>query len=982
MRRYNPKVIEPKWQKIWDETGIYKTEESKSKPKKYILEYFPYPSGATMHVGHVRNYSIGDTVARYSRMKGFSVLHPMGWDAFGLPAENFAIKNNISPKISTEKNVETFKNQLKQLGYSYDWLREINSSDPDYYKWTQWLFLKFYEKSLAYRAKSFQNWCPTDQTVLANEQVITKEGVNVCERDGTPVVQKEVEQWFLKITEYADRLVDDLNDLDWPEGIKAMQRNWIGRSKGTEIIFETEKGEKIKIFTTRPDTIFGTTYLVLAPEHPLVEKIISEDKKHEVQKYMEATANKSELDRLETQKEKTGVFTGAYAINPANKEEIPIWIADYVLMSYGTGAIMGVPAHDERDHDFAKKYELPIKTVILEDFGEALPNEEYAEGVNVVPYNPKTGLYLALDKWANGVGLVSGGLNKGESFRECASRELAEETGLRQVEELITLGEPVFSHYFNNLKKVNKRAFGQGFLAIIENLKEEKAAKESHETFESKWMTMDEIREGIIKLLPSKGAGGVDHWLEMCDRAERAVAEYKQGRIYQTDPYEGEGIVINSGRYNDLTSAEAREKIVSDLAERGIAKEKTQFRLRDWSVSRQRYWGCPIPIIYCEMDGIVPVPEEDLPVVLPDSVEFKPTGQSPLKDSPEFVNVKCPKCGEPAKRETDTFDTFIDSSWYFLRFTDPHNKDEPFSKDKSDYWMPIDSYIGGAEHAVVHLLYARFWTKFLKDTSLVSINEPFNTLRNHGMIGGADGRKMGKRYGNVVTPDELIEQGYGADSVRLYELFIGPYNMGVDWNPRGIAGTYRFLDRLWVLAGEFLESESSTKSHNSDLDVQIKRIANKTVKKVSQDLEELGFNTAISSLMGCVNELYKIKSKHNFGLAHQSWRDALILLTQMLAPLAPHISEELWSELGQSGSVHVSKWPSWDESLIVEDIMTLAVQINGKVRAEIIVPVDDTEKSIIEIAKSDERVAAYLKGKKIQKEIYVSGRLVSLVVDS
>ncbi len=822
MRRYNPKVIEPKWQKIWDESKIYEVKENKSKPKKYILEYFPYPSGVSMHVGHVRNYTIGDAMARHSRMTGHNVLHPMGWDAFGLPAENYAIKHNLSPRVSTDKNIKTFKYQLRQLGFSYDWSREIDSSNPNYYKWTQWLFLQFYKKGLAYRAKSLQNWCPVDKTVLANEQVINKNGINVCERDGTPVIQKEIEQWFLKITNYADRLVDDLDDLDWPKNIKIMQRNWIGRSKGAEITFKIQNSNlKIQTFTTRPDTLFGATYMVLAPEHPLVEKITTDEQKAKVEEYVKATANKTELDRKEAEKDKTGVFTGAYAINPGNKEKIPIWIADYVLMSYGTGAIMAVPAHDERDWDFAKKHNLPI--------------------------------------------------------------------------------------------------------------------------------------------------------IQVYDQEEADPDNY----------YTGEGIVKNSGLYNGMSTSEMHDKIVADLHKAGVAKEQTQYRLRDWTVSRQRYWGCPIPIIYCDKDGIVPVPEEDLPVLLPGNVKFKPTGQSPLRDLPEFVNVKCPKCGGEARRETDTFDTFIDSSWYFLRFADPKNDKEVFSKEKVDFWLPVDNYIGGAEHAVVHLLYARFWMKALADFGLVNTNEPFKSLRNHGMIGGPDGRKMGKRYGNVVTPDELISQGYGADALRLYELFIGPYNQGVDWNPRGIAGTYRFLDRFWTLVQNFLEETGNKKQatgHNSELEVQVRRIAHKTVKRVSEDLEELGFNTAIAALMECVNELYKIKTKHNFALAPEAWRDALITLVQLLAPFAPHITEELWEELRQSGSVHVSKWPAWDESLISEETMMLAVQINGKVRAEIIVPVGIKAAEAIEAAKKDEKIAEMLDGKKLKKAIYAPDRLVSLVI--
>lgn len=963
MRRYNPKVIEPKWQKIWDETRIYEAKDSmsseKSKPKKYILEYFPYPSGVAMHVGHVRNYTIGDVMARHSRMTGHNVLHPMGWDAFGLPAENFAIKNNISPRESTDKNIKTFKSQLRQVGFSYDWSREIDSSKPDYYQWTQWLFLQFYKKGLAYRANTMQNWCPTDKTVLANEQVINKNGVNVCERDGTPVTQKEVEQWFLKITDYADRLVDDLEDLDWPENIKAMQRNWIGRSVGAEIKFKTEDDQTIKVFTTRADTLFGATYMVLAPENPLVQKITTNEKRVEVEKYVKATANKTELDRKEAEKDKTGVFTGAYAINPASKEKIPIWIADYVLMSYGTGAIMAVPAHDERDHDFAKKYDLPIteviaQQVIYEDIHKAKTGVETLERdvVDAIVKNKK-GEFLLIVENEDNIHFVGGGIEPSESVEDAVSREVSEESGYIDISQIKEVSSTIGSYGYRAYKKKNQKTLGKFYEVTLASDKKVKSEVDKGQ-HTIRWVTKNEV-ENLIT------------W----EAHLIAWRQYLSGSTI----YEGEGPLINSGKYSGMNSAEAREKMAKDFG-----KEQTQYRLRDWTVSRQRYWGCPIPIIYCDKDGIVPVPEEDLPVRLPDIVKFKPTGQSPLKDLPEFVNVKCPKCGGEAQRETDTFDTFIDSSWYFLRFCDPQNDKKPFDRELVERWMPVDSYIGGAEHAVVHLLYARFWTKFLTDAGLISANEPFIALRNHGMIGGADGRKMGKRYGNVVTPDELIDQGYGADALRLYELFIGPYDQGVDWNPRGIAGTYRFLDRVWTLVFEFLETKKPAEGHNAELEVQIQRVVHKTSKRVTLDLEELGFNTAIAALMECVNELYKIKSKHNFALAPDVWRDGLIALVQLLAPFAPHITEELWEELGQAGSVHVSKWPVWDESLITEEVLTLAVQVNGRLRGEIMVSADVSEEQAIEAAKKDDKVAKAIAGNKIKKAIYVPSRLINFVI--
>ncbi|MBI2009204.1 leucine--tRNA ligase [Candidatus Saccharibacteria bacterium] len=1008
MKRYNPKVIEPKWQAVWEKSKIYQATEDKTKPKRYVLEYFPYPSGAAMHVGHVRNYTIGDAIARYNRMRGDNVLYPMGWDAFGLPAENYAIKTGISPQEAVAKNVENFKQQLMQMGFSYDWSREINSTDPSYYKWTQWFFLLLHKRGLAYQEESLQWWCPFDKTVLANEQV--EDGR--CWRCGNLVEKKALKQWFFKITDYADRLADDLDNVNWSEAIKAMQRNWIGRSQGAEIdfsIYEKEKKEclvvhgvsghkrenwfpwlkstlgsknwivkvpnmptpdhpkieewnktllgefeegaiiaghslgapaalnllqtankkadglilvapvnprqdwrhlklkypevnwdavrkfaeikfdwekinrlagritiyysdndkyisvssidfykkhfpnatfkfligkghfnessgmtefpeiidniepKIKVFTTRPDTIYGATFLVLAPEHKILNKLsISK----EVKDYIEQAERKSEIDRMETEREKTGVFTGVYAVNPANKEKIPIWVADYVLPGYGTGAIMAVPAHDERDWEFAKKFDLPIV-----------------------------------------------------------------------------------------------------------------------QTFDQK------------------------------------DADPKQA-------YTGEGIVKNSGKYNGMTTSEMRENVVKDLAKRGQAKEKVNYKIRDWLISRQRYWGAPIPIIHCPKDGAVAVPDKDLPVVLPEIKSYEPSGDghSPLANAPEFVNVKCPKCSAAAKRETDTMDGFACSSWYFLRFADPHNDKKAFDKTKVDFWLPVDDYIGGAEHAVMHLLYARFWTKVMYDEKLIDFDEPFTTLRNHGMILAPDGKKMSKSWNNTIEPDNLIKQGYGADSIRLLELFIGPWNQSAAWSVEGLGGTYRFLQRTWTLIQEFLDEAKSKKQkaksigHNAELETQIMRTVHKTIKKVSQDMQELGFNTSIAALMEYVNNLYKLKSKHNFTLASEAWKDALIALTQLLAPFAPHITEELWAELGQSGSVHVSNWPAWNEELVKEELITIAVQINGKVRAELLLPADVTEEEAIKAAKNDEKVAKNLAGKKVKKAIYVPGRLVSLVI--
>ncbi|MEX1995206.1 MAG: class I tRNA ligase family protein, partial [Candidatus Saccharimonadales bacterium] len=668
MRRYNPTVVEPKWQKVWQDSDLYRADISAAKDKLYVIPMLPYPSG-DLHVGHWYNFAPTDAIARYQRMLGKNVLTTIGFDAFGLPAENAAIQRGIQPAKWTYSNIESMTKQLHKIGASYDWSHSLITCQPEYYRWNQWLFLQMYKRGLAYRAKAVVNWCPKDKTVLANEQVVGEN--NHCERCGTAVIQKEMEQWFFKISDYTERLLDDLDKVDWPERVKAMQINWIGKSQGALVDFEAEGSKgKIQVFTTRPDTIYGATYMVLAPEHPFVEKLVTDGQKPAVVKYVAEAGRKTELERKEGEKNKTGVFSGSFAINPATKERIPVWIADYVLMGYGTGAIMAVPAHDDRDYDFAIKHQLPIKTVIVEDFGEPLPDEEYVKGVVVIPYDLKTGKYLALDKWADAVGLVGGGLNKEETYEDCARRELAEETGITHVKEWIRLGEGVYSHYYNNLKGVNKRSYGEGFLAIVEGAGSSKASPEAHETFEPAWMTMAEIRNGLEKLRPTKGSGGVDHWFEMCDRAEATVKAYQKGIERHKSPYVGEGVLINSDKYDGMSSSEAREKIVADLSKKSVAKEQTNYRLRDWLISRQRYWGTPIPIVYCEKCGMQPVGEDQLPVILPEDVEFKLTGRSPLQDREDFVNAECPKCGGPAKRETDTMDTFVDSSWYFLRYID------------------------------------------------------------------------------------------------------------------------------------------------------------------------------------------------------------------------------------------------------------------------------------------------------------------------
>jgi len=811
MKRYNPKEIEPKWQKVWAKENIYKASDDTKRPKRYVLEYFPYPSGSAMHVGHVRNYTIGDVVARFWRMQGHNILHPMGWDAFGLPAENFAIKNKISPAEAVKQNVANFKQQLMQMGFSYDWSREISSTDPEYYKWTQWIFKLLFERGLAYQKVSLQWWCETDKTVLANEQV----EAGRCWRCGNIVTKKPLKQWFFKITEYADRLIDDLDGLDWSEAIKSMQRNWIGKSIGAEVDFSLEdSNEKITVFTTRPDTLFGATFMVLAPEHDLVKSIVTKECKKSVDEYIAKSQAKSEIERQETDREKTGIFTGAFAINPVNGHKVPIWIADYVLMGYGTGAIMAVPAHDERDWEFAKKHKLEIVRVI----------------------------------------------KNSDADDECTHRE---------------------------------------------------------------------------------------------------------------------GEMINSGKYDGMKSEEAREKIVADLEKDKKAIEKTNYKIHDWLISRQRYWGAPIPIVHCPKDGPVAVDDDELPVKLPEIESYEPSGDghSPLARIDSFVKTTCPKCGGPAERETDTMDGFACSSWYFLRFADPHNDKKAFDSNKANFWLPVDDYIGGAEHAVMHLLYARFWTKVMFDAKLIDFNEPFKSLRNQGMILAPDGRKMSKSWGNVIAPDDIIAQGYGADSIRLMELFIGPWDQTANWSIEGMGGVFRFLQRYWTLTQEYL----STKTDKTEKQPDVLKVAHKTIKSVTEDVHSLGFNTAIASLMEATNDLYKIKAKSGF-TDKFAWDFSLKHLTQLLAPLTPHIAEEIWHELGNNKSIHLSSWPNWDEKYLVEDKITIVVQVNGKVRANIFVDANSTEQDIISTSKADANIAEYLNKKEIRKTIYVPKKLVNFVI--
>ena len=799
--KYDHKRIEKKWQDRWEEAGVYHASNDFTKPKYYALVEFPYPSGQGLHVGHPRPYTALDIVARKRRMQGYNVLYPIGWDAFGLPTENYAIKNHVHPAEVTKKNIARFKQQIRSLGISFDWSREINTTDPDYYKWTQWIFLQLFKHGLAYKKEMSVNWCTSCKCVLANEEVV--EGV--CERCGSPVVHKIKSQWMLKITAYADRLINDLDLVEYPERVKAQQKNWIGRSTGAEVDFTATTGDKLTVFTTRPDTLYGVTYMVLSPEHALLGKWKDQIKNwDEVQAYQEAAARKSDFERTEVAKDKTGVrLDGVAAVNPVNGKEIPVFISDYVLTTYGTGAIMAVPGHDTRDWEFAKKFNLPI------------------------------------------IEVVQGGNVEEAAFTDCAT-----------------------------------------------------------------------------------------------------------------------GILVNSGILNGLTVEEAKKKILAYLEEKGIGRSKVNFKLRDWVFSRQRYWGEPIPIVHCDKCGYVPLPESELPLRLPDVKSYEPTdnGESPLAHMTDWVNTTCPHCGGPAKRETDTMPQWAGSSWYFLRYMDPHNSDALASKEAMAYWSPVDWYNGGMEHTTLHLLYSRFWHKFLYDIGMVPTVEPYAKRTSHGMILGENGEKMSKSRGNVVNPDDVVNE-FGADTMRLYEMFIGDFEKAAPWNPAGIRGCRRFVERFWnfqnILTEGGLRKELETSFH-------------KTIKKVGEDIENLKFNTAIAALMSLMNEIYDTGS---------ITKEELRLFALLLDPFAPHVVDELWETVGYgNGMACQQTWPAYDEAKCRDNTVEIAVQVNGKVRARIQIAADSSKEDILAAAKAEEKIAAELDGKQIVKEICVPGKLVNIVV--
>jgi len=803
-KKYPFNKIEPKWQRYWAEHKTFAAREDSSKKKLYVLDMFPYPSGAGLHVGHPEGYTATDIYCRFQRMRGFNVLHPMGWDAFGLPAEQYAIKTGTHPAVTTKENVDTFRRQIQMLGFSYDWDREVDTTDPNYFKWTQWIFLQLYNKGLAYEAEIPVWWCDGCRSVLANEEVNAD---GTCREKGhKDVYRRPLRQWILKITAYAERLLDDLELVDWPESIKEMQRNWIGRSEGAEVDFKTESGETIRVFTTRPDTLFGATYMVLAPEHSLVDKVTTPELRKAVEAYRAEAARKSELERAALEKEKTGVFTGGYAINPVNNEKIPIWVADYVMMGYGTGAIMAVPAHDTRDLEFARKFNLPVRVVV----------------------QPPAGT------------------------------------------------EP----------------------------------------------------EGFV----------------------------------------GDGVSVNSCIINGLATPEAKKRITTWLEEKRLGKATVNYKLRDWLFSRQRYWGEPIPIVHCEKHGTVPVPESELPLRLPEMKDYTPTGSAepPLAKATDWVNTKCPQCGGPAKRETNTMPQWAGSCWYYLRYIDPTNDRASVARDKEKYWMPVDLYVGGAEHAVLHLLYSRFWHKVLFDLGHVSTPEPFMRLVNQGMILGEDSQKMSKSRGNVIPVDVPVKE-FGAETLRVFEMFMGPLDMVKPWSTRGAEGVYRFLGRVWRL---FCDEDGKLIVDDSEPDTKLLKVLHQTIKKVGNDTESLNFNTAIAQMMIFVNEVTAQDARP---------RKLLEPFVLVLAPYAPHLAEELWEKLGHKQSLAYEPWPKHDNELLKEETVTIVLQVNGKLRDRVDAAADASQAELENLALANDRVKQSLAGKQIKKVIVVPGKLVNIV---
>jgi leucyl-tRNA synthetase len=918
---YKPEVIEPRWQKRWAADGLYDSDIDPKRPKHYALTMLPYPSG-DLHIGHWYAMTPSDARARFMRMRGYNVLFPMGFDAFGLPAENAAIKHGIHPKEWTYANIERMRVQLRSMGAMFDWRREAVSSDPKYYKWSEWFFSQLYKHDLAYRKMSPVDWCPHCNTTLAREQVWGED--RHCERCGTPVIKKDLEQWFFRTTNYAEELLD-FSHIDWPERVQALQTNWIGRSEGASVIFRTEDGDPLEVFTTRPDTLWGATFMVLAPEHPLVEKITSAEQQAEVDAYVQQAARQSDIQREAIDKDKTGVFTGGYAINPVNQARIPIWIADYVLMTYGTGAIMAVPSHDERDFEFALKFGLPILPVIerTDDLAKsyAAPGsmtEGFAAALQGagIPYEQKDGgFYLKIPP------------DKIDDYVEIASRH-------------------VRSSYWTEV-------VGKRWLFIFKD-------------DVTKWDSV-ETEQCILERCQAYDSAMWD---------KRTVMEMLWANEFYRDAlYHHEyGMMINSNEFSGTPGDEAVRKVIDWLEEKGVGKGAINYRLRDWLISRQRYWGSPIPIVYCKKCGIVPVPDEELPVLLPDDVEWLPTGESPLKLHPTWKYTTCPKCGGEAERETDTMDTFMCSSWYHLRYLSPDYDQWPFDPVEYDYWMPVDIYTGGIEHATMHLIYTRFFHKAGRDMGIMKGPEPMLQLRNQGIILGEDSEKMSKSRGNVIAPDDLVAR-YGADTVRAYLMFFARWDMGGPWNSSGIEGAARWVRRTWTL---FTEPWDQKNAASQDVRRGLRRKLHQTLGQVTHDYETLEFNTIISALMELLNEMYKAREAGALGTPE--WDEAQDIYLRMMAPSTPHLAEELWMRLGKPYSVHTQSWPEVDEDAAAEEKITLVVQVNGRVRDRIEAPVDISEADAKALALASEAVQKHLDGKPPRKVIVVPGRLVNIVI--
>ncbi len=938
---YNHEQIEKKWQKYWEENETFKVDIDKNKKKFYMLVEFPYPSGVGLHVGHGRVYTASDVQARFKKARGYNVLFPMGWDAFGAPAEQYAIKNHIHPKEAVKENIQVFKGQMKSLGLSIDWSREFSTTDPEYYKLTQKQFLEFYKAGLAYKAEKEINWCPNCKMGLSNEDA---QG-GVCERCGTETTKKLKNQWVLKMSKYADKLIDGLDDTDFLDKVKTAQINWIGKSIGASVNFPIKGTEDcLEVFTTRCDTLFGVTFMVISPEHPYIEKYKDRiSNLEEIRKYQEQAAHKSEIERTDNTKEKTGVvLQGLKAINPVNDQEIPIWVSDYVLSTYGTGAIMAVPAHDDRDYEFAKKFNIPMIQVLEEETGQKEENETKKNSIVAVLYDERKDQYLTINWHENGGRLLIGGtIKEKETPLECAIREIKEETGYTNF-ELVKEGFKINHHYYAYNKNQYFNIECTTFLFKLNSLDQQAQQLDHDEKFDIEWVSKDVIER------------------EIKDELHQKSFEY----VTSSNAMIGDGIHIHSDFINGLNKEDAIYEMLHFLEENQIGKQQVNYRLQDWIFSRQRFWGEPIPMIHCDDCGWVPVPDEDLPVVLPDVQAYEPTdtGESPLANITEWVNVQCPKCGKQAKRETDTMPNWAGSSWYWLRYMDPHNENEIASKEALDYFGKVDLYDGGMEHATRHLLYARFWNIFLHEQGFVPNSEPFLRRISHGMILGPNGDKMSKSKGNVVNPNDMIK-AYGADALRTYEMFIGDYSKDAAWNESGLRGCHKFLNRVWNLQNKLNDNLGYTK--------KLETIIHKTIKKVTEDIDGLDYNTAVSALMILLNEYEKEES-----ITKEDYK----IIIQLLNPFAPHITEEINEVCSLGDLLCNTSWPTYDSNKVVEETYEMVVQVNGKVRGKVEVERNTSKEEMEKLALNIENVKNHIGGKEIIKVIVIPKKLVNVVV--